>query len=176
MIEVIIHGKGGQGVLKASQLLALSAFESKNYVQAFPSFGAERRGGPVQGYCRINKKEISIRTPIDKANFVLLFDENMLKTINVLKETYPGSVIIINGKKKYSFPERETITYNLNSIGLKYLGKPIVNTLIIAVFGKISKLFKTTDLIKSLYKIFPKEVADKNSKMINEFMKEIKKV
>jgi len=171
MIEVIIHGRGGQGVLTASQLLALSAFEGGNEVQAFPSFGAERRGGPVHGYCRIDKKEISMRTPINKADFVLMFDEKMLKTIDIIKETIPGSTIIINGKKKHFFEERKTITYDLNSIGIKYLSKPIVNTLIIAAFAKISKSFEIQDLIKSLYKLFPKEIADKNSKMIKEAMK-----
>src|ERR1039458_8924098 len=64
MFEVRIHGRGGQGVVTAAELLSLAAFDEGRYAQAFPSFGSERMGAPVVSFCRIDDHEIRAREPV----------------------------------------------------------------------------------------------------------------
>ena len=74
MIEVRFHGRGGQGAVTAAQLLAIAAFECNKHTQAFPNFGVERRGAPVEAYCRIDDKFINLRTHVYNPNVVVILD------------------------------------------------------------------------------------------------------
>jgi pyruvate ferredoxin oxidoreductase gamma subunit len=69
MFEVRLHGRGGQGVVTASDLLALAAFEEGGHAQSFPSFGSERTGAPVVAYCRLSDRDIRTREPVVTASW-----------------------------------------------------------------------------------------------------------
>ena len=81
MFEVRIHGRGGQGVVTAAEMLSIAAFEENHHAQAFPSFGSERTGAPVVAYCRIDDKEIRLREPIMQPDALIIQDPTLLSQI-----------------------------------------------------------------------------------------------
>ena len=78
MVEIRIHGRGGQGVVTAADLLAMAAFEDGHHAQAFPSFGSERMGAPVVSYCRIRDEVIRSREPVLSPNVVIVQDLSLI--------------------------------------------------------------------------------------------------
>ena len=83
MFEVRIHGRGGQGVVTAAEMLSVAAFLEGRHAQAFPSFGSERMGAPVVAYCRISDKEIRLREPVLKPNALIVQDPTLLNQVDV---------------------------------------------------------------------------------------------
>ena len=78
MLQIRLHGRGGQGVVTAAEMLTLAAFYEGHFAQAFPSFGSERTGAPVVAYARIDNKDIRTHEPIQKPNVVLIQDKTLL--------------------------------------------------------------------------------------------------
>ena len=83
MLQIRLHGRGGQGVVTAAEMLTLAAFYEGHYAQAFPSFGSERTGAPVVAYARIDNKEIRTHEPIQEPNVVLIQDKTLLGAVDV---------------------------------------------------------------------------------------------
>ena len=83
MFEVRIHGRGGQGVVTAAEMLSLAAFIEGRYAQAFPSFGSERMGAPVVSFCRIDDHEIRVREPVMEPDAVIIQDPTLLHQVDV---------------------------------------------------------------------------------------------
>ncbi len=79
MIEIRIHGRGGQGAVVASKVMASAFFKQGKWVQAFPSFGAERRGAPVAAYTRVDEKEITLRCSVQRPDHIVLLDQNLAR-------------------------------------------------------------------------------------------------
>ena len=72
MFQVRIHGRGGQGVVSAAEMLAQAAFDEGRHAQAFPSFGSERMGAPVMAFCRIDDREIRLREPVMQPDALII--------------------------------------------------------------------------------------------------------
>jgi pyruvate ferredoxin oxidoreductase gamma subunit len=83
MFEVRIHGRGGQGVVTAAEMLSVAAFLQGRHAQAFPSFGSERMGAPVVAFCRIADKEIRLREPVMEPDAILIQDPTLLHQVDV---------------------------------------------------------------------------------------------
>src|SRR5450756_2142092 len=83
MFQVRFHGRGGQGVVTAAELLSVAAFLEQRHAQAFPSFGSERMGAPVVSFCRIDDKEIRLREPILEPDALIIQDPTLLNQIDV---------------------------------------------------------------------------------------------
>ena len=83
MFQVRIHGRGGQGVVTAAEMLSIAAFEEGRHAQAFPSFGSERMGAPVVAFCRIADKEIRLREPIMEPDALIIQDPTLLHQVDV---------------------------------------------------------------------------------------------
>ena len=99
MIEIRIHGRGGQGAVTASEVLAVAAFKDKKFSQAFPKFGPERSGAPVEAYTRIDDKYIDIRTQVYEPNYIIILDDSLLNIMDVTKGLSKDGVIVINSEK-----------------------------------------------------------------------------
>jgi pyruvate ferredoxin oxidoreductase gamma subunit len=84
MIEIRIHGRGGQGNVAAAELLSIAAFQDGKYAQAFPSFGAERVGAPVQAFVRIDDRRIRVREDVRAPDYIIVQDQYLLETVPVL--------------------------------------------------------------------------------------------
>lgn len=152
MIEIKIWGRAGQGVVTASKLLAIAAFHDKKYSQAFPRFGAERRGPPVATFVRVNNKPINLRSQIHKPDYILVLDDSI--------KPEKAKQIFVNSTRSIKYPNTKTISIDC----MKIEGCP-VNTAMLAYFIKKTKLFSLNSLKKAINESFPKEIANKNIKV-----------
>jgi 2-oxoacid:acceptor oxidoreductase gamma subunit (pyruvate/2-ketoisovalerate family) len=146
LVEICFHGRGGQGAVTAANLLAAAALQDGNKgVQAFPLFGAERRGAPVRAFARISGDEIHLRSEIYNPDIVIVLDESIMDIVDVLKGVKDEGKILINTRKKpndFEFSKKYHVaTVDATSIALKYTilvgGMPVVNTPILGSVPKI---------------------------------------
>jgi len=146
MIEIRIHGRGGQGAVVASEVLADAVFQEGKYVQSFPAFGVERRGAPVTAFTRIDDAPIRIRTQIYTPDHIMVLDPTLLEVVDVTAGLKDGAWILINSTRSpqaFTFPGRYRVaTVDANAIAVKYhLGPrnaPIVNTAILGAFSRLT--------------------------------------
>ena len=101
MFQVRIHGRGGQGVVTAAELLSVAAFLEGRHAQAFPSFGSERTGSPVVSFCRIDDKEIRSREPILEPDGLIVQDPTLFKAIDVFEGLRPGGYLLVNSNRSF---------------------------------------------------------------------------
>ncbi len=143
MKEITFYGRGGQGAVIASRILATAAFKEGRTVQSFPFFGVERRGAPVTAYTRLSDVEIRKRTPITDPDYVIVLDPTLLEKIDVTKGLKRGGSIIINtkmAKEAYPFSKNHKVyTIDAGGIasrhGVGSKSAPIVNTSILGAFA-----------------------------------------
>jgi len=153
MYEITIYGRGGQGAVTTSELLAIAAFRDGKYSQAFPAFGAERRGAPVRAFCRIDDKFINLRTHIYNPTHLIILDPTLLNSINVTEGLSDNGIIIINSHEHYPDLEKKYKVYytDATKLAVEILGRPIVNTAVLGAFAKKTGLV-TLDSLKEAIK------------------------
>jgi pyruvate ferredoxin oxidoreductase gamma subunit len=168
--EIRFHGRAGQGVVTAADILAMAAFYHGKYSQAFPFFGVERRGAPVTAFARISDEFIKLRSQIYRPDYIIVQDATLLDIINVAEGLKPSGKAIINTEKK---PEELSIdtqaevhTVNATKIALEILGVPIVNTLMLGAFAAITKEVSLDSLKKAIERRFPARLASKNVRAV----------
>jgi pyruvate ferredoxin oxidoreductase gamma subunit len=161
LIEIRWHGRGGQGAVTSAEMLAQAAISEGKYAQAFPSFGPERRGAPVQAFNRVDKEApVRIRADITDPDFVVVLDPSLLDKVNVTSGLKKGGVVIINTKKDISQIKSEfkidypVATVNANKIAREVLGVPIVNTTMLGAVIKVTDIVKKESTHSPLEKRF----------------------
>jgi pyruvate ferredoxin oxidoreductase gamma subunit/2-oxoisovalerate ferredoxin oxidoreductase gamma subunit len=165
MIEVRIHGRGGQGAVIASQILAEAAFLEGQHVQAFPSFGSERRGAPVTAFLRLDRTPIQVRSEVYHPDGVIVLDQGFisLHLVDVFAGLKPGGWILINTTKAPSeFPGLEAFsvaTVDASGIARNHrLGTataPIVNTVIVGAASKLAGIADMGNLATAIRQSVP---------------------
>ena len=150
MQEIRFHGRGGQGAVIGSEVLAHAFFFEDKYVQAFPAFGVERRGAPVTAFCRVDRQPINLRNQIYHPDHVVLLDASMLETVNVTDGLKPhGSILINSAREPEFFNARFDGSYQIYVVDaaaiavahrLGSASNPIVNTAILGAFAKATGL------------------------------------
>ena len=158
MIEVRFHGRGGQGVVVASEVLANAAFKMGFEVSAFPFFGVERRGAPVTAFTRLDKKPIRIKSSIYEPDYVVVLDSSLMRGVDVLEGLRPGGKVLINypdGKKLEGLPTKYSyFVVDATSIALSHgLGSstaPIVNTAIMGGFACVCDTVSIDSIVESI--------------------------
>jgi len=177
LTEIRIHGRGGQGNVVAANLLAMSAFETGRYGQAFPNFGAERRGAPVVAFVRIADQTIQRRCQIQTPAFLIIQDEALLHIPGVTDGLLPGGKILVNSSRSAAelpVPEEaEMISLSASSIAKQYLGRPVPNTALLAAFLSLTGLFPIDALIKVLAHKFSGEILEHNTQLIQAAAQEV---
>ncbi len=177
LTEIRIHGRGGQGNVVAANLLAMSAFETGRYGQAFPNFGAERRGAPVVAFVRIADQTILRRCQIQTPAFLIIQDEALLHIPGVTDGLLPGGKILVNSSRSVAelpVPEEaEMISLSASSIAKQYLGRPVPNTALLAAFLSLTGLFPIDALIKVLAHKFSGEILEHNTQLIQAAAQEV---
>ena len=169
MIEIIWHGRGGQGSFTGSRLLGLSAslFENK-FAMAFPTFGSERRGAPVLGFTKIDSKHITDRSEIQKSDYSIFLDETLIHA-NIENELKPTGKLIINTKypDKYNFISKaKTVFFDANDIAVKILGKQIVNTAMLGAFVAVSNVISIESAILGISHDMKSNIVEKNIELL----------
>lgn len=186
MIQIRIHGRGGQGVVTAAELLALAAFKEGYFAQAFPAFGVERSGAPIQSFVRIDNQAIVTREQIQEPDILIVQDASLLHSDEVLFGLKKNTQLIINSPEK---PEAISLLLhnkipakNINSspateIALRLLGKNIVNTVILGAFIQKNEIIKLDSLLSAISEKFAEKgqaLINKNKAAITEAYKYVK--
>ena len=172
MFQVRIHGRGGQGVVTAAEMLSIAAFEEGRHAQAFPSFGSERTGAPVVAFCRIADIEIRLREPIMEPDALIIQDPTLLHQVDVFAGLKPDGYILINTNR--SFEElglgefvrdrrrARLFTVSATELALKHVGRPVPNVPLLGGFAAASGLIRLDSVIKAINDKFSGKVAAGN--------------
>ncbi len=172
MFQVRIHGRGGQGVVTAAEMLSAAAFDEGRHAQAFPSFGSERTGAPVVAFCRINEKEIRLREPILEPDALIIQDPTLLHQVDVFAGLKKDGFILINTNKSFEAlgladfvrdrdPARMCIV-PATELALKHVGRPVPNVPLLGGFAAIAKVIQLQSVIKAIRERFAGKVAEGN--------------
>ncbi len=169
MKEIRFHGRGGQGAVIASNILANAAFLEGKDVQAFPYFGVERRGAPVTAFTRLDDKPIRIKFFIYNPNYVIVLDESLLKAVDVTAGLKDPGVVVINSTRtpeEMGMTQYKVATVDATSIALEVgLGSkvaPIVNTIMLGAFSIATSEIKLDSILESIPSQVPIK-ADENT-------------
>ena len=172
MLQVRIHGRGGQGVVTAAELLSIAAFEQGHHAQAFPSFGSERTGAPVVAFCRIDEREIRLREPILAPDVLIVQDPTLLHQVDVFQGLRPDGYVLINSRRSLDelglgeiaqrFRRERLIAVPATEIALKHLGRPLPGAVLLGGFAALSGLITLDALAHAIRDVFKGKVADGN--------------
>jgi len=181
-IEIIIHGRGGQGAVTACEIIAEAAYLSGNFVDvhAYPSFGAERRGAPVQAYTKLSRTDtIWDRAQIEIPNVLIIFDETVL-TQDIASSLKQDGFFIINSEKNPDFfvnkyklsKDTKIIVADISKLALeKNLtidGNPVINTPILGLLSKALPELNLENLKIVVYKRMGEKVGKLNYDLIKQ--------
>ncbi len=164
MLEIRLHGRGGQGTVVAAKILAVAAAREKLFVQAFPEFGVERRGAPVCAYVRVSRQPIYERGQIQSPGHLLILDRTLLESIDLASGLKPNGWIIMNSQLppeayKEEFAGFRTATVDGNTIALSYkLGTkyaPFVNSTMLGAFARAVPLVRLETLLDTIRQNVP---------------------
>ncbi len=172
MLQIRIHGRGGQGVVTAAEMLSIAAFEQGRHAQAFPSFGSERTGAPVIAYCRIDDQEIRLREPILAPDVLIVQDPTLLHQVDVFQGLQPDGYVLINSKRSFHdlgladiekrFRHERLVTVPATDIALKHVGRPLPNAVLLGGFAALSGLITLEAVDHAIRTKFNGKVAENN--------------
>jgi len=169
IVEVRIHGRGGQGSVTAAELLAISAFKDGLYSQAFPSFGVERRGAPVRAFLRISDRKITKRTQIYEPDYIVVQDPTLLDVEKVDAGLKKEGMAIINTPKdpeelEYGL-KADVRTIDATGLAIEVLGRPITNTAMIGAFAGATGLISINSIKEAIEERFSGQMGEKNARL-----------
>jgi pyruvate ferredoxin oxidoreductase gamma subunit/2-oxoisovalerate ferredoxin oxidoreductase gamma subunit len=158
MVEIRFHGRGGQGAVVASEILATALFNEGRYVQAFPAFGVERRGAPVMAFLRLDSMPIRRRCQIYNPDHVVVLDPTLISVVDVTAGLKRAGSILINSdhapEEFHSLAAYQVATVSAGIIAATHnLGSrtnPIVNTAILGAFARATKLVNLEAIIRAI--------------------------
>ena len=172
MLQIRIHGRGGQGVVTAADMLAIAAFEQGRHAQSFPSFGSERTGAPVVAFCRIDDREIRLREPILSPDVLIIQDPTLLHQVNVFQGLKPEGYVLINSRKSLDElglgemaqgrPRSHLLTVPATDIAIAHVGRPLPNAVLLGGFAALSGLVTLDAVEHAIRDRFSGKVAEGN--------------
>ena len=172
MLQIRFHGRGGQGVVTAAELLAIAAFEQGRHAQAFPSFGSERTGAPVVAFCRIDDREIRLREPIVAPDVLIVQDPTLLHQVDVFQGLTRDGYVLINSRRGFDdlgvgeiaqrYRRERLLTVPATDIALKHLGRPLPNAVLLGGFAALTGIVTLDAVAHAIRDKFSGKVADAN--------------
>jgi pyruvate ferredoxin oxidoreductase gamma subunit len=173
MFQVRIHGRGGQGVVTAAEMLSIAAFIEGRHAQAFPSFGSERTGAPVVAFCRIDDNEIRVREPIAEPDALIVQDPTLLHQVDVFSGLRPDGYILINSARSFDelglaelverYRRERLLTVPATDLAREHLGRPIPNAVLVGGFAALSGLISLESVTEAIREKFPGKLGDGNA-------------
>ena len=172
MLQVRIHGRGGQGVVTAAEMLSVAAFQQGRHAQAFPSFGSERTGAPVVAFCRIDERDIRLREPILEPDVLIVQDPTLLHQVDIFQGLKPDGYVLINTRRSFDelglaeiaarFRHERLCTVPASEIAMKHLGRPLPNAALLGGFAALSGLVTLLAVAHAVRDKFAGKVAEGN--------------
>ncbi|MBV8429947.1 MAG: 2-oxoacid:acceptor oxidoreductase family protein [Solirubrobacterales bacterium] len=164
MFEVRIHGRGGQGVVTAAELLSVAAFLEGRHAQAFPSFGSERTGAPVVSFCRVDDHSIRTREPISEPDALIIADATLLHQMDVFGGLRPDGYALINTSKTFAelhidelferFDRDRFQTVPATEIARDLLGRPLPNAALLGGFAALTGMVGLSSVTRAISQRF----------------------
>lgn len=154
LTEIRWHGRGGQGVVTAGELLAETALDSGQYFQAFPDYGPERMGAPIRAFTRLSSEPITIHSQIEEPNVVLVLDPTLLGAVPVTGGLKEDGVLLVNSprspaevREAIGFHTGKVFTVDASHIAIEEMGREITNTPMLGAFARATGLVDLKDLV-----------------------------
>jgi len=171
MKEIRFHGRGGQGAVTAAMILAVGAFHDGRYTQAFPRFGVERRGAPVEAFTRVSDSFIRVKSAVYEPDYVVVLDSTLFGAVNVTEGLRKGGMVIVNTNKgagSLGVKGVDVRTLDVSKLAMEVLGRDIVNTAMLGAFAGFTGLVSLEGLFKGVDEQFSGSLAEKNKKLVEE--------
>ena len=175
MFQIRLHGRGGQGVVTAAEMLALAGFMEGHKAQAFPSFGSERTGAPVVAFARLSSVEIRLREPIQEPDVVLIQDRTLLESVPVFSGLQPEGYVLINSSRSpeelgledliKQLPKGHVMSVPATNYALESLGRPLPGAGMLAGFAAITGSMKLESVQKAYAVKFAGRIAEANAEI-----------
>ena len=174
MFQVRIHGRGGQGVVSAAEMLSVAAFDEGRFAQAFPSFGSERMGAPVMAFCRIDTREIRLREPVMRPDALIVQDATLLHQVDIFSGLAPDGYILINSTRSFDelglselasrHPPDHLCCVPATEIAMEHVGRPLPNAALLGGFAAITGQLHFKSVSDAIRAKFPGKVGEANSR------------
>ena len=172
MLQIRIHGRGGQGVVSGAEMLSVAAFLEGRHAQAFPSFGSERMGAPVMAFCRIDDKPIRLREPVLEPDALIIQDPTLLHQVDLFAGLHPEGYILINSTRSFDelglggfargVQHYRVCTVPATELALKHVGRSVPNVPLLGGFAAISGVIALKSVLAAIRRKFPPALAEKN--------------
>jgi len=172
VFQVRIHGRGGQGVVTAAELLSLAAFAEGRHAQAFPSFGSERTGAPVVAFCRIDDHEIRTREPVSEPDALIVQDPTLLHQVDVFGGLRPDGYVLINSVRNFDelglgewtrgFQHERLLTVPAGDICREHIGQMRPNAALLGGLAALTAVVSLESVVQAIRTRFAGRLADGN--------------
>jgi pyruvate ferredoxin oxidoreductase gamma subunit len=172
VLEIRIHGRGGQGVVTAAELLSVAAFIDGSHAQAFPSFGSERTGAPVVSFCRIDDRAIRAHDPIAEPDALVIIDPTLLHQVDVFGGVRADAYILINTTRTLDELRLGDVLGRLRAeristvpaaeLAREQLGRPLPNAALLGAFAALTGAVSIGSVTQAIRDRFAEKVADGN--------------
>ncbi len=172
MFEIRIHGRGGQGVVTAAELLSVAAFLEGRQAQAFPTFGSERTGAPVTAFCRIADEPIRAREPIVEPDALIVQDPTVLHQVDVFGGVGADGYVLINTTRTLDelgleglgqrFRRERVVTVPATELAREHLGRPLPNAALLGAFSALTGVVSPESVASAIRRRFAGTIAEGN--------------
>jgi len=172
MFQVRIHGRGGQGVVTAAEMLSVAAFLEGRHAQAFPSFGSERTGAPVVAFCRIDDREIRVREPVVAPDALIVQDPTLFHQVDVFQGLSPDGYVLVNSGRSFAelglsdvaarFRPERLLTVPASELAMRHVGRPLPNAVLLGGFSAFAGLVHLDSVEAAIRDRFSGRIADAN--------------
>jgi pyruvate ferredoxin oxidoreductase alpha subunit len=173
VFEIRIHGRGGQGVVTAAELLAAAAFAEGRHAQAFPSFGSERTGAPVVSFCRIDDKPIRTREPVMRPDALIIQDPTLLHQVSLFEGADSGTVLLVNSAREVAelgigeftgmLAPGAAVIVPATELAQRHIGRPVPNAALLGGFAALTGLVSLESVLAAITDRFSGAVAEGNA-------------
>jgi pyruvate ferredoxin oxidoreductase gamma subunit len=173
MFQVRFHGRGGQGVVTAAELLAEAAFREGRHAQAFPSFGSERMGAPVMSFCRIDDQPIRTHEPVSEPDALLIQDPTLLHQADLFAGLGRDGYMLINSARNFdelgldefvqNFRRDRLLVVPAGSLALAHLGRPLPGAPMLGGFAALTGMISLDSVVAAITDRFAGPVAEGNA-------------
>ena len=172
MFQVRVHGRGGQGVVTTAELLSVAAFAEGRYAQAFPTFGSERTGAPVVGFCRIDDQAIRTHEPVVRPDALIIQDPTLLHQVDVFDGLDPDGYLLVNTSRSFDelglhaivarLGTERAITVPATELAMTHLRRPLPGAVLLGAFAALTGQVHLASVVAAIQERFPGQVAAGN--------------
>jgi pyruvate ferredoxin oxidoreductase gamma subunit len=172
MIQVRMHGRGGQGVVTGAEMLSIAAFHEGRHAQAFPSFGSERMGAPVMAFCRIDERPIRVREPVMSPDVLVIQDSTLLHQVDLFNGLSADGYVLLNSRRGYDqlgiaeFARKirpgRIVTLAATNIAVEHVGRPVPNVPLLGAFAALTGIVHLASVEAAIRAKFDGRVRDAN--------------